>query len=163
MPLGFIVGSIVSEYSARIRAARAFKDLTQVQLAEALGVDEQTIKRRESGAQDPKKGERIAIAAICGVPAEFMENGFGELGRDELAERLGEIEATLSQIPTFDGLRLLVAESRQTTQFFKSAADAVAAQVPQADSGTRDSTDATREADQLRSEERPSTAGKHGP
>jgi transcriptional regulator with XRE-family HTH domain len=41
--------------------------MTQEDLADELGVDVQTIKRRESGKQDPKKGERLAIAQICGV------------------------------------------------------------------------------------------------
>lgn len=70
----------MSVYSARIRAARAYADITQLQLADALGVDEQTIKRRESpNGNEPKKGERIAIATICGVPPEFLEHGWGAL------------------------------------------------------------------------------------
>jgi transcriptional regulator with XRE-family HTH domain len=63
-------------YGPRIRAARAFKGLTQAQLGDRLGLDEQTIKRRESGKQEPKPGERVAIAAICGVPLEFIEHGW---------------------------------------------------------------------------------------
>lgn len=67
----------MSEYAPRIRAARAYKGFTQEELAEELGVDVQTIKRREAGKQDPKRSERIAIAAICEVPLDFLENGFG--------------------------------------------------------------------------------------
>lgn len=60
----------VSQYAARVRAARGYANLTQKELAERLGVDEQTIKRREkeTGGQEPKLGERIAIATICDVP-----------------------------------------------------------------------------------------------
>jgi len=83
-------------YPARIRAARAYAGLSQEELAEALGVDPQTIKRRESGYQQPKKGERVAIAAICRVPPEFMEHGFGEIRPTEIARRLAQIEAMLA-------------------------------------------------------------------
>jgi transcriptional regulator with XRE-family HTH domain len=70
-------------YSARIRAARAFAGLTQDQLAEMLGVDTNTIKRRESGTNLPKRGELLAIATITGVPISFMEHGFGDPGPEE--------------------------------------------------------------------------------
>jgi transcriptional regulator with XRE-family HTH domain len=82
-------------YAARVRAARAFAGLTQDQLAERLGVDTNTIKRREAGTQHPKRGELLAIAAVTGVPESFMEHGFGEPAASEILERLGRIEAAL--------------------------------------------------------------------
>lgn len=85
----------MSDFAARIRAARAWADLSQEQLAEQLGTTAQTIKRREAGTQQPKRGELLAIAAICGVPSSFMEHGFGEVDRDEVVERLDRIEALL--------------------------------------------------------------------
>lgn len=66
----------MSDYAQRIRAARAYAGLTQDELAEQLGTAAQTVKRRESGAQAPKRGELLAIAAICDVPVRFMEHGF---------------------------------------------------------------------------------------
>jgi transcriptional regulator with XRE-family HTH domain len=72
-------------YARRYRAARAYAGLTQEELANKLGVDEQTIKRRESGKQEPKKAELIAVAALCEVPVEFLEHGWGFAGRDELS------------------------------------------------------------------------------
>lgn len=98
----------MSTYAARIRAARAYAGLTQEQLAAELDVDTQTIKRREAGSHDPKRGERMAIAAICGVPPEFMEHGFGA-ERDEIAARLDRIEAVL----TGDGLESVRGYVRQ--------------------------------------------------
>ncbi len=94
----------MSQYAARYRAARAFKDITQVALADALGVEEQTIKRREAGTQEPKKGERIAVASICGVPPWFMEDGFGTPTSDELLQRLERIEAALGGLVNYDEL-----------------------------------------------------------
>lgn len=89
----------MSDYSPRIRAARNYAGLSQRALADALGVDEQTIKRRESpGGKEPKRGERVAIASICGVPAEFMEDGFGEIRRDEILDDLEYLRTKLDDL-----------------------------------------------------------------
>lgn len=85
----------MTAHAARIRAARAYAGLHQEQLAERLGVDVQTIKRRESGKSEPKRGELLAIAAVCEVPTSFMENGFGEAEPSEILERLDRLEALL--------------------------------------------------------------------
>lgn len=93
----------MTNYAARVRAARKYANLTQQQLADALGVNVQTVKRRELDpaddlAQAPKKGERRAIADICGVPVSFMEEGFGGESRTEISQRLADLEEF-----TFDG------------------------------------------------------------
>jgi transcriptional regulator with XRE-family HTH domain len=96
-------------YAARIRAARGYANLTQQQLADALGVDVQTVKRRESPAgSDPKKGERLAIAAACGVPPDFMEGGFPTVLSTEAQDRLGALLQEIQQ------LRLDLAEAGVT-------------------------------------------------
>lgn len=82
----------MSVHAARIRAARAFAGLTQGQLAERLGVDVQTVKRREAGGRAPRRGELLAIASICGVPPAFMEHGFGEPGPGELLDLLDRLD-----------------------------------------------------------------------
>lgn len=87
----------MSQYAARYRAARAYADLSQDKLAGRLGIDAQTIKRRESGKQDPKKAELIAVAAVCDVPLEFMEGGWGSLTRDEMAGLVGEQNGLLAR------------------------------------------------------------------
>jgi transcriptional regulator with XRE-family HTH domain len=86
-------------YAARIRAARGYANLTQQQLADALGVDVQTVKRRESPAgSDPKKGERLAIAAACSVPPDFMEGGFPPVLSTEAQDRLGALLREVQQL-----------------------------------------------------------------
>jgi transcriptional regulator with XRE-family HTH domain len=90
-------------YGGRVRAARGYAGLTQDALAQALGVDPATIKRREAprGAENykpPKKGERIAIAQICGIPPEFMEEGFGGRASDEISEQLAQMRAQIQDL-----------------------------------------------------------------
>lgn len=80
------------ECAARIRAARAYAGLKQTELADRIGVDVQTIKRREGGRTRAKPGELHAIASACGVPVGFLQNGFGEAPRDEIIERLERVE-----------------------------------------------------------------------
>lgn len=88
----------MSDYSPRIRAARTYAGLSQKELADALGVDEQTIKRRESGRQEPKLAERIALASVCKIPPEFMEHGWGALDADEIRVLLNEQSAILQEL-----------------------------------------------------------------
>lgn len=82
----------MSEIAARIRAARAYAGLKQTELAERVGVDVQTIKRRERGTAAAKPAELHAIASACGVPVKFLQNGFGDAPRDEVLERLDRLE-----------------------------------------------------------------------
>jgi transcriptional regulator with XRE-family HTH domain len=96
---------VMTDYAARIRAARAYAGLKQDELAERLGVDTNTIKRREAGTQNPKRGELLAIAAITGVPVSFMEHGFGETDEAEVLQRLDRIEALLAGGDDLDQVR----------------------------------------------------------
>lgn len=88
----------MTQYAARYRAARAYADLSQDELARELGVDAQTIKRREAGKQEPKKAELIAVAAICQVPLDFMEGGWGKLTPDEITSLLQTQNSILERI-----------------------------------------------------------------
>jgi transcriptional regulator with XRE-family HTH domain len=85
----------MDHFAARLRAARAFAGLSQEELAEALGDSVSTIARRETGKSPTKPGDRISTATVCGVPPEFMEQGFGVIAQDEILERLARIEAAL--------------------------------------------------------------------
>jgi transcriptional regulator with XRE-family HTH domain len=106
----------VSDYAARIRAARAYANKTQDELAEALGVDAQTIKRRESGKQEPKKAERIAIAAVTGVPLLFIEGGWEALSPptdEEISRAAALVREALLGAAQASGLALAV-DAEQT-------------------------------------------------
>lgn len=104
----------MTQYAARYRAARGFAGLTQEALAHELGVEVQTIKRRESGEKEPKKAELIAVAAICGVPLEFMEHGWGRATPDELGRLVAQQNTLLGeQTGVLNEIRAAVSEQRQ--------------------------------------------------
>lgn len=65
-------------YAARYRAARAYAGKSRKQVALALGLSYETIKRRElaHGDEVPKPGERHELARFCGVPPEFIDYGW---------------------------------------------------------------------------------------
>lgn len=104
----------MTQYAARYRAARAFAGLSQDELADRLGVDAQTVKRREAGTKEPKKAELIAVAAICGVPLEFMESGWGRPTADELGRLVAQQNTLLGeQTGVLNEIRAAVTEQRQ--------------------------------------------------
>lgn len=60
-----------------MRAARAYANLKQPELAKASGVGYATIKRIENEQRPPMLEELRAIADACDVPRPFLEHGFG--------------------------------------------------------------------------------------
>lgn len=86
-------------YGPRIRAARGYADLTQDQLADKLGVDKQTVLRRESSTgKNPKRGDLLAIAAACDVPVEFLEHGFAAGLSSDAQRQLDTFSARLDAV-----------------------------------------------------------------
>lgn len=65
-----------NQFSKRIGAAiadqRLRKGLTQEQVAEAIGVEQETISRFERGATLPPLGRLIDLADLLGVPLESL-------------------------------------------------------------------------------------------
>jgi Zn-dependent peptidase ImmA (M78 family)/transcriptional regulator with XRE-family HTH domain len=59
-------------YGARVREVRELRDLTQVQLAEMLGVDHSAIAHIESGRKQPSPEVLAGIAEQTGFPIEFF-------------------------------------------------------------------------------------------
>lgn len=90
--------SLKEERAARARAARAYANLRQSDLADKLGKATVTVKRMETGKQEISLDDLWQIADLCGVPHDFMTYGFEsvpeELKRihqrfDVLTERMG--------------------------------------------------------------------------
>jgi transcriptional regulator with XRE-family HTH domain len=85
--------------AARIRAARAFADLDQAAFAKELGVSVVTIKRMERGARETSLDDLHQLADLCGVPREFMAEGFasGSSAHSAVVEELHELRAAFLQ------------------------------------------------------------------
>lgn len=137
-----------SPYAKRIRAARAYANMSQDDLAKELGWEVQTVKRRESGKKDPKRAELIAIASICQVPLAFLEGGFPAAMSVEADERLARIEAAIAGLATDDDMDLRNATRGAAAGLADQLGDA--AQDDEADTGTRGTEDATQGSAQAR-------------
>jgi transcriptional regulator with XRE-family HTH domain len=61
---------------ARIRAARAYADLFQPELADRIGMSLPTYKRAELGKRPVSTEELLSIARACDVPPQFLLTGW---------------------------------------------------------------------------------------
>jgi transcriptional regulator with XRE-family HTH domain len=61
---------------ARIRAARAYADLSQPELADKIGMSLPTYKRAELGKRPVSTEELLSIARACDVPPQFLLSGW---------------------------------------------------------------------------------------
>jgi transcriptional regulator with XRE-family HTH domain len=66
----------MSEIPARLRAARAYAELSQPELAERIQLGEVTYAKCERGQRAVPRRELLAIAEACGVPMWFLEGGW---------------------------------------------------------------------------------------
>jgi transcriptional regulator with XRE-family HTH domain len=97
------------ELAARIRAARAYANLTRAQLAEKLerrDLTERMLARFE-GLHDggPNADQLVAIAKACGLPLRWFTVDFGKLedplgsvtaSLEDFGERVSRLEAQLN-------------------------------------------------------------------
>ncbi|HEY3020992.1 MAG TPA: helix-turn-helix transcriptional regulator [Solirubrobacteraceae bacterium] len=103
-----------------MRAARAYAGLDQAEVAQKLGKSVGTYKRMEQGTRPVSKPERTKIAQLCGVPIEFMDEGFDALmivSDDLLARKvLEEVRALrqdlAAQLPTSRRMMEAIARAR---------------------------------------------------
>jgi len=70
------LGGVVPEwtFTDRLTKARTFADLSQHQLAQALGISERTVKRYEAGGVY-KRGIILGWALACGIDPAWLEHG----------------------------------------------------------------------------------------
>jgi transcriptional regulator with XRE-family HTH domain len=66
----------MADLPARLRAARAFADLTQPELAAKIELGEVTYASSERGQRAAPRRELLAIAEACKVPMWFLEHGW---------------------------------------------------------------------------------------
>jgi transcriptional regulator with XRE-family HTH domain len=73
----------MSALASRIRAARAYAGLKQIELADLLELGAMTYKRTELGQREVPRRELLAIAEACEVPMWFLEGGWEGRGEGQ--------------------------------------------------------------------------------
>ncbi|WP_245680735.1 helix-turn-helix domain-containing protein [Veronia pacifica] len=66
---------VKSQVAQRIRQAREYRNLTQMDVAQRLGVARQTYLDIESGKTEPKISSLVAIAEVTGRPLNWFLYG----------------------------------------------------------------------------------------
>jgi len=78
----------MSVFSERLRQLRRFRDVTQAQLAEAIGITDRACRRYEAGENEPTLSVIKAIADYFEVSVDYL------MGRDNYwQDREGHIHA----------------------------------------------------------------------
>lgn len=97
----------------RVRAARAWANLSQPDLAKQLDMSLASLRRIEQEARDVSTAELLHIGEVCGVPRKFMLYGFsdGKPSAQAQADALeGVIADMVSRIERHERLHTLAAE-----------------------------------------------------
>jgi transcriptional regulator with XRE-family HTH domain len=93
----------IDDLGGRVRAARAYADKNQQQLADAIGVERRIITYIE--ANDPRHPlsilEARRIAMVCGVPVGFLVEGWSV--NRPIQDRLTDIERRLQEVAEANG------------------------------------------------------------
>jgi transcriptional regulator with XRE-family HTH domain len=92
------------DLTRRVRAARAYSGLSVQELATAIGVGAQTIKRIEAGRRTPRQMEVSAIADVCGLPHNWFSADWASCCQQ--VEALSDLMNRLEQRQIEIGVRL---------------------------------------------------------
>ena len=65
----------MNNFSSVMKSLRKQRNLTQEQLAEALGISCQAVSKWENGVSDPSTSNLIALAKLFGLSAEDLLEG----------------------------------------------------------------------------------------
>jgi transcriptional regulator with XRE-family HTH domain len=86
----------LTEEARRVRAARAYADMTLDELAAAAGLGRMTIIRLENGTTPLGRKYLLTIADATGLPTEFFTEPYDRSsGAVDVAQRLDTIEQIL--------------------------------------------------------------------
>ena len=104
------VGIVIEGFAERLRAARSSRGLTQVRLAELLGISPRVYNRWERGAATPKLDTIVRLAEILDVSLDEL------VGRRPLSQptivvrnhRLHELYRQIDQLSDEDQQALIV-------------------------------------------------------
>ena len=82
------------EYKDRIKAARKHAQLTQVELAKLVGIDQTSISDLERG-KSQSSSYNARIAAACGINPLWLEDGSGDMVKIDFTRGHDPLHATL--------------------------------------------------------------------
>ena len=84
----------------RIRILREDKDLRQIDVSEATGIDQKTLSNYETGKTNPDSHSIIALADFFNVTTDYLL-GYADLNlrnKEDIVEKLKCIESDISEI-----------------------------------------------------------------
>ena len=87
----------------RIRELREDKDLRQVDVANATGIDQKTLSNYETGKTNPDSHAIIRLAEFFGVTTDYLlgVSVSNIMSETDLNEKLGNIQKELDEIKKF--------------------------------------------------------------
>lgn len=87
----------------RIRELREDKDLRQIDVANATGIDQKTLSNYETGKTNPDSHAIIRLAEFFGVTTDYLlgVSVSNIMSETDLNEKLGNIQKELDEIKKF--------------------------------------------------------------
>ena len=89
-------------YENRIRALREDRDLRQMDVSIATGIDQKTLSNYETGKTNPDSYSIIRLAEFFGVSTDYLlgYSKFNIKSNGDIASRLEKIETELHELKT---------------------------------------------------------------
>lgn len=91
-------GNLRAHTASRVRAARAWANLSQPELARTLDISLSGLRRIEQESRDVTTPELLQIGEVCGVPRRFMLFGWSEPGKANAQTQAEALEGILADI-----------------------------------------------------------------
>lgn len=84
----------------RIRDLREDRDLRQIDVSEAIGIDQRTLSNYETGKTNPDSFAIIKLADFFGVSADYLIGRTNEkiTTADDIIRKIGKIQQELTDI-----------------------------------------------------------------
>lgn len=82
----------------RVRAARAWANMSQPQLAKLLDMSLASLRRVEQESRDVTTAELIHIGEVCSVPRKFMLYGWTEPGKSTAQSQADALEGIIADM-----------------------------------------------------------------
>ena len=87
----------------RIRALREDKDLRQIDVSVATGIDQKTLSNYETGKTNPDSYSIIKLAEFFGVSTDYLlcRSKFNIKSNKEIVEKLEKIEEEIHELKEY--------------------------------------------------------------